>query len=166
MKKFISVIDGISTWAGKCISLIMLPIVTIVCYEVTMRYIFHRPTIWASEAMVFGCGFLYVLGASWTLLDGRHVKIDFLWEKFSPRGRAILDCFNFLLFMFYMGMLLWVGSKYAWDSIQLRETFGTPWNPPVYPVKISFVIGVCMLILQGIADWIRDLYFAITGEHL
>jgi len=166
MKRVLLAIDAVSTWVGKAISFIMFLVVFIVCYEVAMRYIFHRPTIWASEAMVFGCGFLYVLGAAWTMMDDRHVKIDFIWEKFSPRGRAVLDSFNFLFFAFYMGMLLWVGAKYAYESTLLRETFGTPWNPPVYPVKISFVVGVCLLIFQGFARWVRDLYFVFTGEKL
>lgn len=166
MKKIITFIDGLNEWIGKTVSFIMLPVTIIVCYEVIMRYFFHMPTIWASEAMVFGCGYLYVLGAAWTMKENRHVKIDFLWEKLSPRGRRIMDCFTFAFFFLYMVMMLWVGSKFAWESIKLSESSGTPWNPPVYPLKIAFVVGVTMLLLQGSTIFIRNLYFVIKGEEL
>ena len=166
MKKIVSIIDGISRWTGKAVSFVMFLVVAIVCYEVSMRYLFHRPTVWASEAIVFCCAFVYVLGAAWTLLDNRHVKIDMVWEKLSPRGRRIIDSITFLFFAFYMGMMLWVGSRFAWESLQLRETSGTPWDPPVYPVKIAFVAGILLLIGQGVSRLIRDLYFAIKGKEL
>ena len=166
MKKLINFIDRMNKWIGKTVSFIMFPVTFIVCYEVLMRYLFHRPTIWASEAMVYGCGYLYVLGSAWAMKENRHVKIDFLWEKLSARGKRIIDCITFAFFFLYMAMLLWVGSKFAWESILLGETSGTPWNPPVYPVKIAFVVGVAMLLLQGSAIFIRNLYFVIKGEEL
>ena len=166
MKRLLAGIDNVSRVVGKGISFIMFPIVAIVCYEVVMRYVFHRPTIWASECMVYGCAFLYVWGAAWTMLDNRHVKIDMVYEKLSPRGQRILDIITFSFFALYMGMMLWVGMKYALGSIKLLETSGTPWDPPVYPVKSAFVIGVAMLILQGSAKFIRDIYFIIKGTEL
>ena len=166
MNKIVTFIDELNTWIGKVVSFIMFPVVAIVCYEVLMRYLFHRPTIWASEAMVYGCAYLYVLGSAWTLKDNRHVKIDIIWGKLSARGKHVMDAITFVFFSLYMVMLLWVGSEFAWQSIQIAETSGTPWNPPVYPIKIAFGIGVALLFLQGSAKFIRDLYFIIKGEKL
>ena len=166
MKIIVSTIDYISTLTGKAVSYIMFLVVGIVCYEVVMRYLFKLPTVWASEAVVFCCAFLYVLGAAWTLRENRHVKIDLLWEKFSPRGKRILDSITYVFFAFYMGMMLWVGMKFARESLQISETSGSPWDPPVYPVKIAFVIGIILLIAQGTSKLIRDLYFIIRGKEL
>ena len=166
MKKIVSTIDHISTLTGKAVSSIMFLVVGIVCYEVVMRHLFKMPTVWASEAVVFCCAFLYVLGAAWTLRENRHVKIDMIWEKFSPRGKRIIDSITYVFFAFYMGMMLWVGMKFARESLQLSETSGSPWNPPVYPVKIAFVIGIILLLAQGTSKLIRDLYFIIRGKEL
>ncbi len=166
MRTIVRWIDTFNTLAGRFISFIMLPIMVIICFEVAMRYIFHRPTIWASEAMTYGCALLYVIGAAWTLLENRHVKIDFLYEKFSPRKKRILDCVTFPFFALYIGLLLWVGTKFAMESLNIRETSGTPWDPPVYPIKIAFVVGVVMLGMQGTSKFIKDLYFAINGKEL
>jgi TRAP-type mannitol/chloroaromatic compound transport system permease small subunit len=166
MRKIVYLIDAFNAWVGRLISFIMMPIMAIICYEVAMRYIFHRPTIWASEAMTYGCALLYVIGAAWTLLENRHVKIDFLYEKFSHRKQRTLDCITFPFFALYMGLLLWVGSKFAYESLMLTESSGTPWNPPVYPIKIAFVVGVVMLSAQGISKFMKDLYFVIHGKEL
>lgn len=166
LKTLVSGIDKISSWIGKTSSYLMLLVTPIICYEVAMRYVFHRPTLWASEAIVYLCGFVYVLGAAWTLQENRHVKIDLIYEKLSPRGKRIMDIFSFFFFALYMGMMLWVGTRFAIESFDVLETSGTPWDPPVYPVKIAFVIGVLLLILQGSAKLIRDIYFIIKGQEI
>lgn len=165
MFQVLRVIDSISTWIGKVISFIMLPVMAVVCYEVIMRYAFHKPTVWASESMIYGCAILYCLGAAWTMVRDRHVRIDMLYERFSTRTRAIMDSITGVFFFLYLGMMLWTGSKYAWESIRIQETSGTPWNPPLYPIKIIFVIGVSLLILQGLAFFIRNIFTAVTGKQ-
>ncbi len=165
MFTFLRVIDRISTWTGKLISYIMLPVMAVVCYEVLMRYVFHRPTVWASESMIYGCAILYCLGAAWTMVKDRHVRIDMLYERFSVRTRAVMDTITGLFFFLYLGMMLWIGSRYAWESLQIRETSGTPWDPPIYPIKIIFVIGVALLLLQGFAFFVRNIYTAVTGKQ-
>jgi TRAP-type mannitol/chloroaromatic compound transport system permease small subunit len=111
-------------------------------------------------------GYLTTLGAAWTLLEKRHVKIDLVWEKLSPRGRAAADSVTFLFFAFYMVMMIWAGSRYALQSCSLREGSGTPWNPAVYHIKVAFVVALVLLLLQGISKFIRDLYFVAKGKQL
>ena len=166
MKFFVTIIERISEWSGKLISYLLIPILGIAFYEVVMRYVFHRPTRWATESIIFGCAFIYVIGAAWTMLSNRHVKIDLVYERVPHRGKRLLDFITFFFFALYIGFMLWVGAKYAWESFQLSETTGSNWSPPVYPVKIAFVVGVFLLLLQGIAKALRDIYFAITGKEL
>lgn len=164
MKRLLSVIDWISMWSGKATSWFTIVVILMVIYEIVMRYVFHRPTIWASEGMILLCAILYVIGGAWTLLEKRHVKIDFIYERFSPRQQAILDVITFFFFALYMGMMLWATSKYAWESVQLTERSGSPWNPPVYPIKIALALGVLLILLQGIANFVRDLRAVIKGS--
>ncbi len=164
MKKLLATIDGLSIWTGKTASWLILFIVGSVVYEVLMRYVLNLPTRWVSESMVLGCGFIYVLGAAWALQDNRHVKIDFLYDRLSKRGRAILDCLTFPFFVLYLGFFAWAAGKYAWRSVLLRETSGSAWDPPIYPLKVALALGVALLLLQGLAKLLRDLHFAITGR--
>ncbi len=166
MKKLLTIIDAISTWTGKVSSWLILIVVGFIIYEILMRYLFHLPTLWVSESMVFGCGVSYVLGAAWALKDNRHVKIDLIYGRLTPRQRAIMDSITFPFFVLYLGVFFWAAANYAWRSILLRETAGSAWDPPVYPIKTALMVGVALLLLQGMAKFIRDLHLAIKGHEL
>ena len=52
------------------------------------------------------------------------------------------------------------GWEMAWASIQQGETTGTPWNPPIWPVKLAIPLAGLLLLLQGVANLLRDLGIA------
>jgi len=166
MRQFLALIDGVNARLGKITSFVMIPTLFCIFYEVISRYVFGKPTLWASELMIYFCAILYIMGAAWTLQVGRHVKIDLLYSRVSARGQRVLDIVTFPFFTLYMGLLLWVGFEFAVQSISIHETSGTPWDPPIYPIKIFFAIGAFMLLLQGVAKLIRDIQFLATGKEL
>ena len=92
MKKFLALIDGTSIWVGKVTSILTLIVAFIISYEIFMREVLVKPTIWVAEATVFGCGLLYLLGGAWTLKQDGHVRVDMLYHGLSRRGKAIIDC--------------------------------------------------------------------------
>jgi len=164
MRRILSVVDLVSTWVGKVVSVLTLFVALAIVYEILMRYAFSKPTVWASESTVFACGLVYLLGGAWTLLEDKHVRIDMLYAKVSPRGRAALDCFTYLFFAFYIAVMLYATAIYAYESAALRETTMTPWDPPIYPMKVAMAVALALLLLQGTARFIRNLYFLIEGK--
>ena len=166
LQKFVAAIEWISLWSGKLSAYLTLPVIFVVSYEIVARYVFHRPTIWAVETMIYCCAVIYVMAAAWALLDGRHVKIDMIYERFSPRRKALLDSITFLFFALYIGMMVWATTKYAWRSVAILEMSDSPWRPPLWPMKVFLALGVFLILLQGVAKFIRDLHFALTGRGL
>ena len=57
--------------------------------------------------------------------------------------------------MLYAGTLIFVGGKMAWDSMLQHETTGSPWDPPIWPVKFSIMFAGIFVLLQGISNLIR-----------
>ena len=45
----------------------------------------------------------------------------------------------------------------GWTSFQQSEGTGTPWNPPIWPVKLAIPAAALLLLLQGIANLLRDI---------
>lgn len=164
MRRILSVVDLVSTWVGKVVSVLTLFVALAIMYEILMRYSFSKPTVWASESTVFACGLVYLLGGAWTLLEDKHVRIDMLYAKVSPRGRAALDCFTYLFFALYIVVMLHATAIYAYESVALRETTMTPWDPPIYPMKVAMAVALALLLMQGTARFIRNLYFLIAGK--
>lgn len=166
MTKILALIDAISTWTGKAVSILSLFTAVIITYEIVARELFNSPTTWAAESTVFACAILYLLGGAWTLLQDGHVRVDLLHNRFSPRTKAIVEVVTFVPFALYIGVMLWATTKYAMQSVELRETTMTPWNPPIYPIKIVMVVALVLLLLQQTAKVVRDLYFIVKGEEL
>jgi TRAP-type mannitol/chloroaromatic compound transport system permease small subunit len=166
MRKLLSIVDLLCRVVGKAGSWFILIVIGFVIYEILMRYVFHLPTLWASESMVFGCGISYVLGAAWALQENRHVRIDLLYGRLSLRQRAVMDAITYVFFLLYLGVFFWATNKYVMQSLRVRETSGSAWDPPVYPIKLALLLGVALLLLQGTGKFIRDLYFAIRGRQL
>ena len=71
----------------------------------------------------------YLLAGGYALLHRRHVRIDVLYEALSPRTGARLDAVTFVFFVAYCLTLIWSAAIDAWNSFQIGETTGTPWNP-------------------------------------
>jgi TRAP-type mannitol/chloroaromatic compound transport system permease small subunit len=48
----------------------------------------------------------------------------------------------------------------GWMSFQQGEGTGTPWNPPIWPVKLAIPLAALLLLLQGVANLLRDIGIA------
>lgn len=167
MKQILSVIDGISEWSGKLISFLIVFIMGILLYEVAMRFVFNAPTNWAHELTMHMFGFFSVLAGAYVLRYDQHVKIDIIYNLFSPRARAIIDSVTYLVFFLFIGLLLWHSAAIALWAIKIGQTVSpSPWGSPLWPTKTAVPVAALLILLQGIAQYIRVLTFAITGKEL
>ena len=54
----------------------------------------------------------------------------------------------------------------AWSSLIVLETSGrTPWEPPLYPIKMTIPIAAFLLLLQGLAGFARNLATVVKGRR-
>jgi TRAP-type mannitol/chloroaromatic compound transport system permease small subunit len=165
MMKILKLIDNISIWSGNIVSAVNPIVMVFVIYEIVMRFVFNAPTIWANEATVYLSAIGYLMGGAYSLYYKAHVRVDILYLKFSPRTKAMLDVITFFFAFVYLGSLVWVGSTYAWESVKVLEKTGSPWNPPIYPLKFAIPLGAGLLLLQSLANFVRDLTFSVKGKE-
>ncbi len=167
MKRVLDVIDSISEWSGKLISVFIFFLTFFLLYDVIMRFVFNAPTIWCHELALHFFGAYAVLAGPYVLRHHDHVKIDIVYNRFSLRGRAIIDCFTYLLFFMFIGLLFWYGYTIAARAVALRQTVSpSPWASPVWPVKLTIPLAAFLMLAQGLAHYIRTLNIAITGKKL
>ncbi|MDH4264799.1 MAG: TRAP transporter small permease subunit [Deltaproteobacteria bacterium] len=166
MKRFCRGIDRINEQTGKLISLFIIILVAVILYEICARYLFNRPTIWAQEISQMIYGAYVILLGGYVLQRGGHVNVEILYGRFRPRTKAIIDLFTWLLFFFFCGLILVKGWDMAWDSFKVRETEPTSFAPPVYPIKMMIPLGALLLLLQGLAKFLRTLALAISGKEV
>jgi TRAP-type mannitol/chloroaromatic compound transport system permease small subunit len=162
--RFLSVVDHISEWVGNFSNFLIFGMLGVLLFEVLARYLFSAPTIWAHElsGFIFGTYFI-LLGANVLRIKG-HVGIDILYGRFPVRVRAIIDLCTFIFFLLVCITLIWWGGQVALQAWQSGERTTSDWLFPLAPIRTIIAIGAILLLLQGIAKFIRDLRIAITGE--
>jgi len=168
LEGIIKSIDTISEWTGRLMWPLILALIGVVAYEVMLRYIFNRPTIWAFDVEYMLGGFFWMIGFAYCLKHRGHVRVDFFYNRLPPRGQAIIDL-GFTLVMFFpaFGLLVrrmvpWV--QFSWSAHE-RSLFGY-WYPPIYPWKTAILVSFSLLLLQGIAEFIRSLLIVIRGKSI
>ncbi len=166
MKEFLKTIDWISDKTGKGVSYLVIFLTAVILYEIFARYLFKSPTIWVHEVaqMIYGA-YVLLLGA-YAMKQGVHVNVDVLYGKFSPRTRATINLFTWLLFFFFCGLIMVKGWEMASESFDLGETAPTPFAPVLWPVKMTIPAGALLILLQGLAKIVRDLHLVVTGVLL
>lgn len=165
--KILDVVERISTGVGKFAGFLVLVLVAVVGYEVVARYAFNAPAVWSYQLTRYLWGVSAILASAWTLQQKRHVSIDIVPSKLSPRAKAILSLVLYTLFFFpLMGIILWATASQAmwsWAFLEVDRAESI-WAIPLYPIKTVIPIAVFLLLLQGIVTNIRDLRSAIKGS--
>jgi TRAP-type mannitol/chloroaromatic compound transport system permease small subunit len=167
LNRLLAAVDALSLRSGQAVAFLLLPICGAMVFEVIARYMFNAPTIWSTEIVVMLAGALYILGGAYTQYLRGHISVDTLYDYLSPRWQAAVRVFvHSPLFFLYIGILLWEGSGFAWESMIENERSGSLWNPIIWPYKFVVPLGALLIFLQGLAQLIRDVRALVTGENL
>lgn len=166
MRRALGVIDAVSEWSGKIVSILILVMIAALLYEVIARYVFNDPTRWAHETSRQIYGAYIMLSGAYVLLQRQHIKIDVIYGLFSPRVRAGFDSITYLLFFLFIGVILVYGWQMAWYSMKVGETAMCAPFPLLFPVKMTIPLATFLMLLQGLAHFIRAVTMAIRGKEL
>ncbi len=126
-------------------------------YEVVARYVFNSPTNWAHEGMFLMFGMQYLLAGGFVLREGNHVRVDVLYVHMPQRCKAIVDLLTSVFFFIFTITLMFVGWTFFYDSFEVREVSFSEWAISYWPIKFSLPLGALLLLLQGIAQVLKDL---------
>jgi TRAP-type mannitol/chloroaromatic compound transport system permease small subunit/heme exporter protein D len=149
-------IEWINVRAGQYVAWWSLMAVFVYYYEVIARFAFNSPTNWVHESMFLMFGMQYMLSGAYAYREDQHVRVDVVYSKFSPRGKAIADIITSVFFFIFIGTMLVTSYRFAADSVNFDEHSFTEWGIQYWPVKLTMPIGAALLLLQGIAKLVKD----------
>ena len=168
LRKLLRGIDRISIWTGKAVSFAVFTMVIIIAYDVILRYAFRAPTVWQYDISYMLGGSVIMLGSGYVHYKRKHVRVDIFYNSFSPRLRLSLDVFFTLVFFFpFITGVLMAAIEHAIHAYRIKEFSEVGfWRPIMWPFRTSVAVGLIILWLQGLANFIRDAYKLIYGEEL
>jgi len=156
-------IDTFSEWTGKTIMWLTTAMVLITVYNVFERYALHSNTAYLIELNWHLYSIIFLLGAAYTLKHDGHVRVDLLYHKLSPRGKAwinMLGCLFFLLPVVFVIVYVSFESNFIGRAWAVSERSPDPGGLPArYLLKTVLPLGFSLLALQGIAEILRNFLF-------
>jgi len=155
--RFTNVIDRVNTRVGQFSAYWVVIAVFAYFYEVVARYVFISPTNWVHESMFLMFGMQYMLSGAYAYHLDQHVRVDVIYSRWSPRGKAIADIITSVFFFIFTLTMLWTGIRFAWDAIEIGEHSFTEWYVQYWPVKLAIPIGAALIVLQGLSKLIKDI---------
>jgi len=167
LKSILKGMDSISEWSGRIFAWLVIPLAVVVVFEVISRRFFNAPHIWATEVTSYIYGPHFMLVAAYTLLYKSHVSIDIIYSKFSPRTRGILDILTHLIFFFPFCTIVFLqGILFAQTSWSIGETSESAALTIVPLIKTIIPVTFALLLIQGLANFIRSIMLVAKGKNI
>lgn len=161
-ERIISALNIVMMWIAGIMTILMGLAVT---YDVIMRSLFKAPAIWAFEFSNFLCAGVTFLAGGYTLIQHRHVNVDVLYRRFCPRNKALANLSTSILFFLVCGVLVWMGSVTAFESLHSKATSGGGLDIPLFLPQLLVPVGGLLLGLQGVVHWVDDWRTVLNKEQ-
>lgn len=157
-KRLADAIDVFIDSVGRAASWLALVVALVMGANVFMRYGFSIGYIWAQELEWWLLVPLTLIGMSYALRHGEHVRVDVLFANFSDRTQQAINAASAILAMVFSALVIWLSIGFVAMSWSMRE--GSP-NPggidALYLMKAMIPIGFALLFLQSLAQAIQSI---------
>jgi len=167
MSSLIHLLEAVNHHVGNIVRWSALLMLLLQFVIVVLRYVFGISYIFLNEGVLYLHATLFMLGAGYTLLVDKHVRVDIFYAKQSKRGQAITDLFGHIFFLIPSMLILIV---YSWPSVQaswkiMEGPISVGGIPASFLLK-SLIPAFCvLLIVQCLANLLNDLICLTTAKN-
>jgi len=183
--KYVRIVDRVNYRLGRIMMYGIFVMVGVLFWSSFSKTFFH-PASWTLEIAQFSLVAYYLLGGPYSLQLGANVRMDLFYGSWTTRQKAWVDAFTVWFLVFYLGVVFYgaVGSAayslgYFGDSpftffwhltttfltggpFEAKKLLGfverspTAWRPYLWPVKMIASVGIFLMLLQSISEFIKD----------
>jgi TRAP-type mannitol/chloroaromatic compound transport system permease small subunit len=150
-------IDQFVDLVGRTISWLALAVAIVMGTNVFLRYGFSIGEIWAQELEWHLLVPLTLVGMSYALRHGEHVRVDVLFAGFQDRTKHAINAVSAVIAMIFSALVVYLSLGFVAQSWAIGE--GSP-NPggigALYLMKAMIPLGFALLFLQSLAQAIQS----------
>ena len=146
------------TWRISRVAMVMVAIIVIIMmYEVFMRYVLEKPTLWVNEMSLWMGGWVYLSAGLYAMQQRSHIRITILYDIVPQWLRKVFELLSTLFIVLFTAATVWGGFNESQDALINWERFGTAWDPPIPAVTQPLILVVLVLItIQAVSNLIMD----------
>jgi TRAP-type mannitol/chloroaromatic compound transport system permease small subunit len=148
----------ISRLLGRALAVVFLLKTVNIFYDVVMRYFFHNSSVAMQEMEWHLFSIVILFGVSVALLEEGHVRVDFLYDRFSVRKKAVINIIGTVFFLLPLACLIFFGSfEFVIDSYGMNEISENPGGLPYrWVIKAMIPLAFGILILSAIGYTVKN----------
>jgi TRAP-type mannitol/chloroaromatic compound transport system permease small subunit len=143
-------------WIAGVLNLLML---INVFYDAIMRYFFKTGSIALQEMEWHLFAMVFLFGIAYGLKEDSHVRVDVLYDGFSPRWKAIVNIGGIVLFLLPLSVLIIEGSVwYVQEAYSSGEVSGDPGGLSYrWLIKLVIPASFVFLVVSAIGFIVRNI---------
>lgn len=151
-------LDRISELVGKSAAYFSVFMVLVTCYVVISRYVFNTGSIAIQESVLYINAIVVFGTVGYTLKHNGHVRVDVIYGPSSVRYKAWVNLLGSIFLLMPVSFFILI---YCWDYVMsswaiLEDSPEANGLPFVYLLKTTILIMCFFLILQGLAEILRN----------
>jgi TRAP-type C4-dicarboxylate transport system permease small subunit len=133
----------------EAISIVGIALITFfTAYEVGMRELFAKPTIWTNEITSYLLVWVGLLGVVYAYDKGTHVSVDLFYRRLGVRARRFLDVITTSLMLLFALCVCVYGYKYWWLGYSRGWRHFGMLDVPMSYTRIALPIVGLLLVFQ------------------
>lgn len=138
---------------GRAASWLTLAIVVLMACNVLLRYAFSIGSVWSQELEWHLLAPLVLLGMTYALQQGEHVRVDIFYAHYSERTKAAIDLLAGLLAAAMAGLVIRYSIEYVQQSYVIDEISSDPGGlTHRWVLKALIPLGFALFALQAMAQ--------------
>jgi len=139
--------------SGRLSSWLCLLLTLLVAGDVLARYVWHVGSVAEQELEWHVLAVIAMMGASYTLQQGEHVRVDIFYQYYSDNLKRWLDVLVPLFIIVPTALFIaFVSLKFVHMSYALHEISPDPGGLPArYLLKAFIPFGFGLVAIQGVA---------------
>lgn len=158
LSRYINFVNKLSDVTGKIFAWVTLLLILLICYDVTMRYLFNSSNVWFQELEWHLFALIFLGGAAYTFKEDENVRIDVFYGKYSERSKAIFNIIGTLLLLIPFCIVVILSSQsFVINSFAVRESSPDAGGLPArYLLKSFIIFSFTFILLQGVSYILRN----------
>lgn len=159
--------QGVSRLLGRILAVVFLLMTFNVFYDVIMRYFFHNSSVGMQEMEWHLFSIVILFGVSVSLLEEGHVRVDFIYDRYSVRTKAVINIIGTVFFLMPLAALVFFTSfDFVIDSYKIKEISENPGGLPYrYLIKGMIPLAFAMLIFCALGYTVKNINLFRRGSQ-
>lgn len=158
----------VATWAARVAGLVVAAMAVLITMDIAVRSLFGTTLIYGGvgELSGYALALVTVWGASLTLLNRGHIRIDTVQMILPRAGIVFVDLIAAISFMLATALLTWTGWQTFARSLKLGSRSMTPLATTLAIPQGLWIAGLVLLTITSTWLVVRALYLIGSGREI